>query len=498
MAHPDVPHWVDGAPLSGSGGFAPVHDPATGTVVARVSLATAADVDSVVASASRAASGWARTSLAQRTQVLFRMRELLVARRSHLAELVTREHGKVLADAEAEVARALDAVEFACGLSAHLEGAHTVGVSTGVDVHSLRQPVGVTAVVSPFNFPVMVPMWFIPLAVACGNSVVLKPSERCPSAPTELARLWSQAGLPDGVLDVVHGAAPAVDALLEHPDVDAVSFVGSTPVARHVYAAAARSGKRVQALGGAKNHMVVLADADLDVAAAAAVSAACGAAGERCMAVSVLVALDEVADDLVERVAHRMAALRVGDGRGGADMGPLISAEHRDRVAGVVTSAARDGARVILDGRGVTVPGAPGGYWFGPTLLDHVTEDMEAYRREIFGPVLCVVRVGSFAQALELVNRSPYGNGAAVFTRDGGAARRFEAEVQAGMVGVNVPIPVPVASYSFGGWKGSLFGDVHAHGPAGVQFFTRAKVVTSRWPDEAASEAPVLSFPRSA
>ncbi|WP_327190466.1 CoA-acylating methylmalonate-semialdehyde dehydrogenase [Streptomyces xinghaiensis] len=492
-----ITHWIDGRPWTGTPErTGEVFDPATGSVTARVDLAGAATVDEAVASARGAFAAWRRTSLSRRTAVLFAFRRLLAERAGEVAAAITAEHGKVLDDAAGEVQRGLEVVEFACGIPHLLRGGHTAGVSTGVDVHAVRQPLGVTAVISPFNFPAMVPLWFVPLAIACGNSVVLKPSEKDPSASLLLARLWSEAGLPDGVLTVVQGDKEAVDRLLVHEDVASVSFVGSTPVARHVYETASAHGKRVQALGGAKNHMVVLPDADLDLAADAAVNAGFGSAGERCMAVSALVAVEPVADALVARIAERIAALRVGDGRRGCDMGPLVTAAHRDRVAGYVEAGVAAGAELVADGRTHPVDGDADGFWLGPTLFDRVTPDMSVYTDEIFGPVLSVLRADSYDAALALVNGSPYGNGAAIFTNDGGAARRFEEEVEAGMVGINVPIPVPVASYSFGGWKDSLFGDTHAYGPDGVHFFTRTKTVTTRWPDPR-HRGIDLGFPRN-
>jgi malonate-semialdehyde dehydrogenase (acetylating)/methylmalonate-semialdehyde dehydrogenase len=495
-----VTHVVDGKPWhGGSARQGDVYDPATGEVAARVELASAADVDTVVRAADRAARSWREASLSRRTAALFAFRELVNARRDDLAAAITAEHGKVLSDAAGEVQRGLEVIEYACGIPAVLGGDFRENVSTGVDSYGIRQPLGVVAVVSPFNFPAMVPLWFVPIAVACGNAVVLKPSEKDPTAPTLLAEWFAEAGLPEGVLNVVHGDAEAVDALLDHPTVKAVSFVGSTPVARHVYARGTAAGKRVQALGGAKNHMVVLPDADLDAAADAAVSAGFGSAGERCMAISVVVAVEPVAEALVAGIAERLAGVRTGDGRRGCDMGPLVTREHRDRVAGYVAAGAAAGAEVVVDGRalldGRQAPdGDPNGFWLGPTLLDRVTPDMPVYTDEIFGPVLSVVRVGSYADALALVNGNPYGNGAAVFTADGAAARRFQHEVEVGMVGVNVPIPVPMAYFSFGGWKASLFGDAHAHGADGVRFFTRGKVVTSRWP-ESAPRGVHLGFP---
>ncbi|MGB2566875.1 CoA-acylating methylmalonate-semialdehyde dehydrogenase [Micromonospora citrea] len=479
-----IGHFVDGKRISGSSPRrGDVFDPATGRRTAQVELACPADVAAAVQAAERAARGWRDASLARRTGVLFAFRELVAARRDRLAEVITAEHGKVLADAAGEVQRGLEVVEYACGIASALRGGFSENVSTEVDSYSIRQPLGVVAVISPFNFPVMVPLWFVPVAVACGNAVVLKPSEKDPSAALLLAEWFAEAGLPDGVLNVVNGDAEAVDALLDHPGVKAVSFVGSTPVARHVHQRAALAGKRVQALGGAKNHMVVLPDADLDLAADAAVNAGFGSAGERCMAISALVAVEPVADALVARIARRMAGLRTGDGRRGCDMGPLVTAAHAERVRGYVESGVAAGAVAVVDGRDVTPDGEPGGYWLGPTLFDHVTPDMSIYTDEIFGPVLSVVRVGSYDEAVELVNANPYGNGTAIFTNDGGAARRYQHEVEVGMVGINVPIPVPMAYYSFGGWKSSLFGDLHAHGEDGVRFFTRGKVVTSRWLD---------------
>jgi malonate-semialdehyde dehydrogenase (acetylating)/methylmalonate-semialdehyde dehydrogenase len=493
---PQVAHWIDGRAHAGSGArTGDVFDPATGAVTKHVSFATPADVESAVAAARAAFPAWRATSLAERTRVLFRLRELVHARAEELAAIITSEHGKVLTDARGEVARGLEVIELACGVAQLLKGGYSEGVSAGVDVFSMRQPLGVVAVISPFNFPAMVPCWFFPIAIATGNTVVLKPSEQDPSAASWLAQRAADAGLPAGVCNVVHGDKVAVDALLEHPDVRAVSFVGSTPVARHVYETATHAGKRVQALGGAKNHMVVLPDADLDLAADAAVSAGFGSAGERCMAISVVVAVGDVGDRLVPKIAERMEAVTVGDGRGDADMGPLITAAHRDRVTSYLDAGVRAGAKLVVDGRETAIRGEPTGFWLGPTLFDHVSPDMALYTDEIFGPVLCVVRAAGYDDALTLVNENPYGNGTAVFTNDGGAARRFQSEVEVGMVGVNVPIPVPVAYYSFGGWKQSLFGDTHAYGAEGVQFFTRAKVVTTRWPDPS-HRGVHLGFPR--
>jgi len=481
-----VRHWIGGKPHEGPAGRqGDIYDPATGRLTGKVDFASATEVDAAVAAAKAAFPAWRDASLAKRTAVLFRFRELLAARRRELAELISSEHGKVISDAAGEVTRGLEVVEFACGIPHLLKGGYSENVSTKVDAYSILQPLGVVAGITPFNFPAMVPMWMFPVAIACGNTFVLKPSEKDPSASVWLAELWAEAGLPDGVFNVVHGDKTAVDALLEHSDVKAVSFVGSTPIARYVYERAARTGKRVQALGGAKNHMVVLPDADLDLAADAAVSAGFGSAGERCMAISVVVAVDPVGDELVARIAERAARLTVGPGHDpAAEMGPLITREHRDKVASYVESALAQGAAVVVDGRGVeTAEEYSGGFWLGPTVLDHVTPDMDAYTDEIFGPVLSVVRVGSYEEAMELIAANPYGNGTAIFTNDGGAARRFQNEVEVGMVGINVPIPVPMAYYSFGGWKDSLFGDSHAHGMEGVHFYTRTKAVTARWLD---------------
>jgi malonate-semialdehyde dehydrogenase (acetylating)/methylmalonate-semialdehyde dehydrogenase len=494
---PLVPHWIDGKPVMGSAERSgDVFDPSTGRVTKQVAFASASDVGDAVAAARRAAGPWHRTSLATRTKVLFAFRELIHRRADELAAIITAEHGKVLSDAAGEVARGIEVVEFACGISQLMKGSFTESASTGVDVYSIRQPLGVVAIISPFNFPAMVPCWFFPLAIATGNTVVLKPSEKDPSAANWMAELWAEAGLPAGVFNVVHGDKVAVDSLLGHPDIKAVSFVGSTPVARHVYRSATNNGKRVQALGGAKNHMVVLPDADLDVAADAAVSAGFGSAGERCMAISVLVAVEPVGDDLIARITKRISALTVGDGRRETDMGPLVTGAHRDKVASYLDAGADEGAVLAVDGRDRPVDGEESGFWLGPTLFDRVTPDMALYQDEIFGPVLSVVRVASYEDALALVNANPYGNGTAIFTNDGGAARRFQNEVEVGMIGVNVPIPVPVAYYSFGGWKSSLFGDTHAHGTEGVHFFTRGKVVTSRWLDSSHGEVN-LGFPRN-
>ncbi|MGW8848521.1 CoA-acylating methylmalonate-semialdehyde dehydrogenase [Streptomyces xiamenensis] len=482
-----IGHFIDNKPVApASGRYAPVFDPATGRQPARVGLASEAEVDAAVAAARAAFVSWRATPLARRTAPLFRYRELLDARRDELARLITAEHGKVHADALGEVARGLEIVELACGIPQHLKGQLSTQVSSGVDVASIRQPLGVVAGITPFNFPAMVPLWMFPLAIACGNTFVLKPSEKDPSAALRLVELAAEAGFPEGVLNAVNGDKAAVDRLVAHPDVAAVSFVGSTPVARAIQRGAVEHGKRVQALGGAKNHMLVLPDADLDVAADNAINAAYGSAGERCMAVSVVVAVGDIGDTLVARIAERAAALRIGPGSDpDSEMGPLITAEHRAKVASYVASGRAQGAEVVVDGTRYTVPGHEEGFFLGVSLLDHVTPEMDAYREEIFGPVLCVVRAGSYEEGLELINSSRWGNGTAVFTRDGGAARRFQLEVEAGMVGVNVPIPVPVGHHSFGGWKDSLFGDQHIYGEDGVRFYTRGKVITTRWPDPA-------------
>ncbi|MFF4085575.1 CoA-acylating methylmalonate-semialdehyde dehydrogenase [Streptomyces nigra] len=478
-------HWIDGKPVeSTSGRYGPVHNPATGVQEKQVGFATVAEVDAAVASARTAFESWGTSSLARRTAILFKYRELLDAHRDELARLITAEHGKVHSDALGEVARGMEIVELACGISVQLKGELSTQVSTRVDVASIRQPLGVVAGITPFNFPAMVPMWMFPLAIACGNTFVLKPSEKDPSASLLLARLASEAGLPEGVLNVVQGDKVAVDRLLEHPDVEAVSFVGSTPIARYIQLKAVEHGKRVQALGGAKNHMLVLPDADLDLAADQAINAAYGSAGERCMAVSVVVAVGGTGDELVAKIADRARNLRVGPGDDPAsEMGPLITREHRDKVASYVASAAAQGAEVVVDGTGHTVEGHEDGFFLGVSLLDRVPLTADAYRDEIFGPVLCVVRAETYEEALKLINDSRWGNGTAIFTRDGGAARRFQLEVKAGMVGVNVPIPVPVGYHSFGGWKDSLFGDLHVYGNDGIAFYTQGKVITTRWPD---------------
>ncbi|MEU8199437.1 CoA-acylating methylmalonate-semialdehyde dehydrogenase [Microbispora amethystogenes] len=480
-----VNHWIDGNHSTGGDRTAELFDPATGEVSGRVSLASAGEVDAAVDAAARAFPAWRDASLVKRTQVLFRFRELMDAHRDELAALITAEHGKVHSDALGEVARGLEVVEFACGIPHLLKGGYSENVSTRVDSYSIRQPLGVVAGITPFNFPAMVPMWMFPVAIACGNTFVLKPSERDPSASLLIAELWQRAGLPDGVFNVVQGDKVAVDRLLEHPAVRAVSFVGSTPIARYVYETGTAHGKRVQALGGAKNHMLVLPDADLDLVADSAVSAGFGSAGERCMAISVVLAVDPVGDDLVEKIVSRVRDLTVGPGDDPeSQMGPLVTAAHRDKVESYLDLGVEEGAKLVVDGRETPVRGGRGdGFWLGPTVLDHVPPNSRVHREEIFGPVLSIVRVRSYEEGLELINTGEYGNGTAIFTNDGGAARRFQNEVEVGMVGINVPIPVPMAFYSFGGWKASLFGDTHVHGTEGVHFYTRGKVVTSRWLD---------------
>ena len=491
-----IDHWLEDARWAGNGErVGDVFDPARGEVAARVRLASSDDVDTVVLSARRAHVGWRETSLSRRSAVLFAFREALMRRADELAAVISAQHGKVRSDAAGELQRGIEVVEFACGIPTLLAGAHSEGASTHVDVTTIRQSVGVTVGITPFNFPAMVPLWMCPVAIACGNSFILKPSERDPGASMILAECWAEAGLPAGVFSVLHGDANVVNALLTHADVDAVSFVGSTPIARHVYETASVTGMRVQALGGAKNHMIVLPDADLEAAADAAVSAGYGSAGERCMAISVVVAVDPVGDELVEAIAERSSSIVVGPGSDDAsEMGPLVTAAHRDRVRGYVDAAEADGATLVIDGRTLKVAGSPDGYWMGPTLIDDVTTNMSVYTDEVFGPVLCVVRVPDYEAAVELVNTNPYGNGVAIFTADGGAARRFSAEVEAGMVGVNVAIPVPVAYHSFGGWGESLFGDTHIYGPEGVAFYTRNKVITTRWADPS-TRGPDLGFP---
>jgi malonate-semialdehyde dehydrogenase (acetylating)/methylmalonate-semialdehyde dehydrogenase len=499
MSPTRITHLVGGRPWDGTAErTSPVYNPATGEQTGVLDLASTDVVGEVVAGAKRAwAQSWADLSLAKRTRVLFKFRELLDEHKHEIAQLITAEHGKVLDDALGEVSRGLEVAEFACGIPQLIKGGFTENASTNVDVYSIRQPLGVVAVISPFNFPAMVPLWFVPVAVACGNAVVIKPSEKDPSATIAVARLWTEAGLPDGVMNVVNGDKEAVDALLTHPDVKAVSFVGSTPIARYVYETATSQGKRVQALGGAKNHMLVLPDADLDLAADAAVNAGFGSAGERCMAISALVAVEPIADALIEKIKDRMGKLRTGDGARGCDMGPLVTGQHRDKVTGYLDSGVKEGATLVVDGREGEFDSDGDGFFLAPTLFDNVQPGMSIYDDEIFGPVLSVLRVKSYDEGLALINANPYGNGTAIFTNDGGAARRFQHEVEVGMVGVNVPIPVPVSYYSFGGWKNSLFGDTHAHGLEGVHFYTRGKVVTSRWLDPSHGGLN-LGFPQNA
>jgi malonate-semialdehyde dehydrogenase (acetylating)/methylmalonate-semialdehyde dehydrogenase len=479
-----IPHWKNNEQFAGSPtATATVTNPATGAVIGDVALATVEDARAVIGAAAAAFPAWRDTSLTTRTQILFKFRELLNERKGELAEIITSEHGKVVSDALGEVCRGQEVVEFACGIPHLLKGGFTENASTKVDVYSIRQPLGPVGIISPFNFPAMVPMWFFPIAIAAGNTVVLKPSEKDPSASLWMAQLWAEAGLPPGVFNVLQGDKTAVDELLTNKAIKSVSFVGSTPIAQYVYQTGTAHGKRVQALGGAKNHAVILPDADLDLAADAMVNAGFGSAGERCMAISACVAVGAIADDLVAKIAERAATIKTGDGTRDADMGPLVTKAHRDKVASYIDAGEADGAKIVVDGRTVVADGGEDGFWLGPTLIDHVTPEMSVYTDEIFGPVLSVVRVESYDEALQLTNDNPYGNGTAIFTNDGGAARRFQNEVEVGMVGINVPIPVPMAYYSFGGWKASLFGDTHAHGMDGVHYFTRGKAITTRWLD---------------
>ena len=492
-----ISHWIGGKEVAGtSGRTGPVYNPATGEQTHEVDFASVEELDAAVLAAKEAFWGWRSTSLSKRADIFFRLREVLDQRKPELARIVSSQHGKVVSDAAGEVQRGIENVEFATSIPNLLKGGFSEQVSTGIDVFSIRQPLGVVAGITPFNFPAMVPMWMFANAIACGNTFILKPSEKDPGASMFVAEVLQEAGLPDGVFNVVHGDKVAVDAILESPDIAAVSFVGSTPIARYIYETGTRNGKRVQALGGAKNHMIVLPDADLDMAADAAVSAGYGSAGERCMAVSMVVAVGGIGDELVAKIAERLPKIVVGDGtEPTSEMGPLVTREHRDKVAGYLESGAAQGATVVRDGREDPVY-AREGFFLGVSLIDHVTTDMDCYRDEIFGPVLGVTRVDTYAEALGLVNDNPYGNGVALYTRDGGAARQFQFEVNVGMVGVNVPIPVPVAYYSFGGWKASLFGDNHMYGPEGITFYTRGKVVTSRWPDPSTSSVD-LGFPRT-
>ncbi len=491
-----ISHWIDGQRVEGtSGRSGPVYNPALGVQTGEVDFASVEEVDAAVQAAKRAFESWRTFSLSRRTELFFRIRQLVHEHSEDIARFLTLEHGKVLSDAKGEVARGLEVIEFCCGIPELLKGEFSEQASTGIDVYSIRQPLGVVAGITPFNFPAMVPMWMWAPAIACGNAFVLKPSEKDPSASVFVAELLKEAGLPDGVFNIVHGDKVAVDAVLEHPDIAAVSFVGSTPIARYVYETATANGKRVQALGGAKNHMIVLPDADIDMAADAAVSAGYGSAGERCMAVSMLVAVGGAADELVSAIQERLPKVKVGSGLDpDSEMGPLVTREHRDKVASYIDRGREEGAKVVADGR-ETAPNGDG-FYLGVSLLDDVRPEMDVYKDEIFGPVLGVTRVDTYDEAVRLVNDNPYGNGVAIFTRDGGVARQFQFDVKAGMVGVNVPIPVPVAYYSFGGWKSSLFGDLHVYGPEGIQFYTRGKVVTSRWPDPATSKVD-LGFPQT-
>ena len=490
-----IDHWIDGRTVgSKSGRTGNIFDPATGQVQGTVGFADVDEVDQAVANAKAALPAWRSTNLSRRAEIMFNMRELVSANRKEIAALLTQEHGKVTADALGELARGLENIEYACGIPNLLKGGYSEQASAGVDVYNIRQPLGVVAGITPFNFPSMVPMWMFANAIACGNTFILKPSEKDPSTAMFIAELLKQAGLPDGVFNIVQGDKVAVDRLLSHPDIAAISFVGSTPIARYIYETGTKNGKRVQALGGAKNHMLVLPDADLDMAADALVSAAYGSAGERCMAISVVLAVDTIADELVAKVKSRIPNIVVGNGSDpSSEMGPLITGEHRDKVAGYVAGAAGEGAKVVVDGR----EGAPSdGFFLKPSLIDHAQPGMKCYDEEIFGPVLTVVRVTSYEQGLQLINDNQFGNGTAIFTRDGGVARQFQFDVNVGMVGINVPIPVPVSYYSFGGWKASLFGDLHMYGPDGIAFYTRSKVVTSRWPDPRTSKVD-LGFPQN-
>src|SRR5437016_4691334 len=491
-----ISHWIGGRIVAGeSGRSGPVYNPALGRQTGAVDFATEQEVDRAVQSAKEAYPAWRATSLSRKSAILFRIRELLVQRKDDIARILTAEHGKVFSDAQGEVARGLEVIEYCCGIPQLLKGDFSEQASTGIDVYSIRQPLGVVGGITPFNFPAMVPMWMWAPAIACGNTFILKPSEKDPSTSNYVAELLKEAGVPDGVFNVVHGDKVAVDAVLEHPDIAAVSFVGSTPIAKYVYETATRNHKRCQALGGAKNHMIVLPDADIDMAADAAVSAGYGSAGERCMAVSMIVAVGHAADELVAAIKERIPKVKVGDGmQPDSEMGPLITREHRDRVASYVENAPAEGASVVVDGRNGEAPQE--GFFLAPSLLDNVEPGTKAYDDEIFGPVLGITRVDTYEEAVRLVNENPYGNGTAIFTRDGGVARQFQFEVQAGMVGVNVPIPVPVAYYSFGGWKNSLFGDSHIYGPEGINFYTRGKVGTARWPDPASSKVD-LGFPQT-
>jgi malonate-semialdehyde dehydrogenase (acetylating)/methylmalonate-semialdehyde dehydrogenase len=491
-----IPHWINGqevVPVAGN--FGPVFDPSTGEQQAQVGLASTAEMDAAIATAKAAFPAWRLASLSRKSEILFRFRELVVANRDEIARLVSIEHGKVPSDAAGELARGIENIEFSCGIPTHMKGGFSEQVSGGIDVYSIKQPLGVVAGITPFNFPAMVPLWMFTNAIATGNTFILKPSEKDPSVTVFMAKLLKEAGLPDGVFNVVHGDKASVDAILNHPDIAAVSFVGSTPIAKYIYTTGTANGKRVQALGGAKNHMVVLPDADINMAADACVSAGFGSAGERCMAITVVVAVGDVADPLIEAISSRIPALKVGPGTDPAnEMGPLITEQHRDKVASYIAGAAAEGATVIIDGREGSLPEK--GYFLNPSLIDHVRPGMKVYDEEIFGPVLSVIRVETYEEAVTLINDHQYGNGTAIFTRDGGAARQFQFDIQVGMVGINVPIPVPVGYYSFGGWKSSIFGDANIYGPAGIEFYTHTKTVTSRWPDPATSSVD-LGFPQT-
>jgi len=493
---PTVQHWIAGAERpSVNDRTWPIYNPAQGKQTKHLALADEGEIRAAIDAAQAAFPAWRDLSMAKRQAVLFRFRELLNNNIDTLAEIITSEHGKVLSDAAGEIKRGLEIVDLACGFPHIIKGEFSENVSTGVDVYSIKQPLGVVGIISPFNFPAMVPLWFFPIAIACGNTVVLKPSEKDPSAAVFMAQLWQEAGLPDGVFNVLHGDKQAVDGLIEAPEVKSISFVGSTPIAKYIYEGAAHYGKRVQALGGANNHMLVLPDADLDLVADQAINSGYGSAGERCMAQSVVIAVEPIADDLVARVQERIAKLRVGDGRENPDMGPLVTQEHRERVTSYIDIAEQDGADIVFDGRGFTVDGAEDGFWLGPTLIDNIPLSSRAYHEEIFGPVLSVVRVQTFQEGMDLINSGRFGNGTAIFTNDGGAARRFQNEAQVGMIGINVPIPVPVGYHSFGGWKDSLFGSSKAYGVQGFDFFTQQKAITSRWPEPATHAGINLRFP---
>jgi malonate-semialdehyde dehydrogenase (acetylating) / methylmalonate-semialdehyde dehydrogenase len=494
-----IPHWIAGSETTGaSTRFGPVYNPATGAQQAQVVLATPADVDAAVQAARKAFDGWRDASLTRRARVMFAMRDLIERHLDELSEMIADEHGKVFSDAKGEVTRGMEVVEYACGIPTLLKGEYSEQVSTDVDAYSFRQPLGVVAGITPFNFPAMVPMWMHPIAIATGNTFVLKPSERDPSASNLIARLYAEAGLPEGVFNVVHGDKVAVDTILDHPGIQAVSFVGSTPIARYVHQRASDNGKRVQALGGAKNHAVVLPDADIEFAANHITAAGYGSAGERCMAISAVVAVGDVGDALVANLKQKASEITVGPGRdAGSEMGPVVTPEARDRIVGYVDRGEQAGATLVVDGRGLVIDHHEAGFFVGPCLFDHVTTDMDIYTDEIFGPVLVILRADSYAEAIDLVNANPYGNGTAIFTSSGQAAKHFQRNVQVGMIGINVPIPVPMAFYSFGGWKDSLFGDTHVHGPEGIRFYTRAKAITSRWPDAGHHEhqSATLQFP---